>query len=238
LPVPLPCLRASLTTRARAATNSAAKTQVCLGDRKTRLTLPRTPRAERFSRKKESRQAAPFLLWAAWRLPFTGGRRGRRVSRFVEKLILLFTSLLAIPLARQSRLYAFLLAGLQVVGVTLDFLDDVLLLYLPLEAAQRIFERLAFLNANLRQKVPPPNLPKGLLQGYCKYPDIGNDSRSVPKWAWHRFVAVFRQNPANSPFGAARGFSFTLSVEGSARPQRRLQQDDPRLPGPAAPNSS
>ncbi len=30
----------------------------------------------------------------------------------VMKLVLLFTSLLAIPLARQSRFYAFLLAGL------------------------------------------------------------------------------------------------------------------------------
>jgi len=78
------------------------------------------------------------------------------------KLVLLFTSLFAIPLARQSRFYAFLLAGLQVVGVTLDFLDDVLLLYLPFKPAQRIFERFAFLNTNLRQKIPPPNPPYGI----------------------------------------------------------------------------
>jgi hypothetical protein len=77
------------------------------------------------------------------------------------KLVLLFASFLAIPLARQSCLDATLLTGLQVVGVTLDFLDDVLLLYLPLEPAQRIFERLAFLNANLCQKIPPPNMPSG-----------------------------------------------------------------------------
>jgi hypothetical protein len=38
--------------------------------------------------------------------------------------------------------------------VTLDFLDDVLLLYLPLKPAQSIFERLAFLYANLCQKSP------------------------------------------------------------------------------------
>jgi hypothetical protein len=48
--------------------------------------------------------------------------------------------------------------------VTLDFLDDVLLLYLPLEPAQRIFERLAFLYANLCQKNPPPNMPRGLFR--------------------------------------------------------------------------
>jgi hypothetical protein len=81
----------------------------------------------------------------------------------VLKLVLLFASLLAIPLARQSCLDATLLAGLQVVGVTLDFFDDVLLLYLPLESAQRIFERLAFLYANLCQSVPPPYLPNGFL---------------------------------------------------------------------------
>jgi hypothetical protein len=77
------------------------------------------------------------------------------------KLISLFTSLLAIPLARQSCLDAFLLTGFQVVGVTLDFLDDVLLLYLPLEPAESIFQRLAFLYTNLCQKIPPPNPPIG-----------------------------------------------------------------------------
>jgi hypothetical protein len=47
--------------------------------------------------------------------------------------------------------------------VTLDFLDDVLLLNLALKPAQCIFERLAFLYANLCQKIPPPNMPKGSL---------------------------------------------------------------------------
>ena len=50
-------------------------------------------------------------------------------------LVLLFTSFLAIPLARQSCFDATLLTRFQVVGVTLDFLDDVLLLYLPLKPA-------------------------------------------------------------------------------------------------------
>ncbi len=86
---------------------------------------------------------------------------GRRVSQLVKKLVLLFSSLLAIPLASQSCLDATLLTGLQVVGVTLHLFDDVLLLYLPFEPAQRIFERLAFLNANLCPKIPPPNMPSG-----------------------------------------------------------------------------
>jgi hypothetical protein len=84
-------------------------------------------------------------------------------SRRVIESILLFASLLTVPLARQGCLDAALLAGLQVVGVTLYFLDDVLLLYLPLEPAQSVFQRFAFLNANLRQRSPPPNLPVRLL---------------------------------------------------------------------------
>ena len=79
-------------------------------------------------------------------------------------LILLFTSLFTIPLARKGCLDAALLTGLQIIGVTLDFLDDVLRLYLPLKPAQRIFQRLAFLYANLSQNLPPPNLPLWLLR--------------------------------------------------------------------------
>src|ERR1700733_11080287 len=74
-----------------------------------------------------------------------------------------FASFLAIPLACQCCLHAALLTGLQIVGVTLYFLDNVLLLYFPLKPAQRIFERLAFLYANLCQEIPPPNPPNGLI---------------------------------------------------------------------------
>ena len=56
-------------------------------------------------------------------------------SQRVIESILLFASLLTVPLARQGCLDAALLAGLQIIGVTLYFLDDVLLLYLPLEPA-------------------------------------------------------------------------------------------------------
>ena len=70
----------------------------------------------------------------------------------VKRLILLFTSLLAIPLARQCFLDAALFTGLQVVGVTFDFLDDVFLLNLPFKPAERIFKRFAFLHTNLCQR--------------------------------------------------------------------------------------
>jgi hypothetical protein len=92
-------------------------------------------------------------------------------------LILLFAGLFAIALARQSSLHSALFAGLQVVGVTLDFLDDVLLLDLAFEPAQRILERLAFLYANLSQSVPPPNPPKRLLISYLTSPDQSHTPR-------------------------------------------------------------
>ncbi len=82
------------------------------------------------------------------------------------QLILLFTSLLAIPLARQCFLDATLFTGLQVVGVTFDFLDDVFLLNLPLKPAECILKRLAFLYANLCQIDYTPYPAKWLLSEY------------------------------------------------------------------------
>jgi hypothetical protein len=79
------------------------------------------------------------------------------------QLILLFPSLLAIPLARQGCLDATLLARFEVVGVTLDFLDDVLLLNLPLKPAQRVLERFAFLYTNFSQKNPTSKPARGLM---------------------------------------------------------------------------
>jgi hypothetical protein len=111
----------------------------------------------------KTRHAAPALPAISGFTPvLIAGVAGAAYVTTVLMLVLLFTSLFAIPLARQSCLYAFLFTGLQVVGVTLDFLDDVLLLYLPLKSAQRIFERFAFLNTNLSQKIPPPNPPTGI----------------------------------------------------------------------------
>ena len=55
--------------------------------------------------------------------------------QIVKRLVLLVTSLLAIPLARQSCLDATLFTWFEVVGVTLYFLDDVFLLNLTLEPA-------------------------------------------------------------------------------------------------------
>ena len=100
-------------------------------------------------------------------VPADLGRRGRtrriRVGRllcfkhgghpgFKERpLVLFLANFLAIALACQRFLHALLLAGLQIEGMTLHFLDDVFRLNLAFETAQRVFERLTFLHSNLCQ---------------------------------------------------------------------------------------
>jgi hypothetical protein len=54
------------------------------------------------------------------------------------ELVLLFASFLATALARQRFLYSLLFAWLEVEGVTLHFLNNVLLLYFALEATQGV----------------------------------------------------------------------------------------------------
>jgi hypothetical protein len=51
------------------------------------------------------------------------------------ELVLLFAGLFTAPFARECFFYAFLLARFQVKGMSLNFLDNVFLLDLPLEAA-------------------------------------------------------------------------------------------------------
>src|ERR1700744_964966 len=94
-------------------------------------------------------------------------RRGFELAGLeLHLLVLLFASFLAIPLTCQCFLHALLFAWFQIKGVTLDFLDDVLLLNLALEATQCIFERLAFLNANLCQKLHLQTVP---VRAYTDY---------------------------------------------------------------------
>jgi len=78
-------------------------------------------------------------------------------------LVLLFTSFLAIPLACQCCFDTTLFTGLEVVGVTLYFLDDVFLLNLTLEAAQGVLQRLALLQPDFCQYQSPP-LPSNWTQ--------------------------------------------------------------------------
>lgn len=66
-------------------------------------------------------------------------------------LILFLARFLTAALACQRFFHPLLFSRLQVIGVTFHFLDDVLLLYLPLEAAKRILQGLALLKSDFSQ---------------------------------------------------------------------------------------
>jgi hypothetical protein len=100
-------------------------------------------------------------------------------------LLFRFASLLlARPLAGECLLRTALVAGLEIERVLLDVLDDVFLLDLPLEAAKRAFDRLAFLDFDFGQsnytpsptnlhgrqglRRPRPDRPKPVIAGHCK----------------------------------------------------------------------
>ncbi len=71
-------------------------------------------------------------------LNLVGARLSRAapgLERPFHALILVFACLFSGALSSQRCLYTFLLAGLQVKGVSLDLLDNVLLLHLAFEAA-------------------------------------------------------------------------------------------------------
>jgi hypothetical protein len=136
--------------------------------------LSRNPRAESSSYKKNRNKPPRLVPWVSSFLPAScAGSAGTACVTIVLKLLRFFASLLAIALARQCRLYALLLAGLQVVGVTLDFLDDVFLLYLPLEPAKSVFQRLAFLYTNFCQRDPTSKPANWLFLEYRKEPAAG-----------------------------------------------------------------
>jgi len=79
-----------------------------------------------------------------------------RAAGMGAALFLLATDLLAAPLARQGLFGPPPVARLQIEAVLLDVLDDVFLLYLPLEAAEGIFDRLALLDLDLGHDLNTP----------------------------------------------------------------------------------
>ena len=77
----------------------------------------------------------------------------RRSHRW--ELIRLSANLFSGPLSSQSLLHAPLLARFQIVGVTLDFLNDVFRLNLALEPTQGILQRFAVMQSNFCQTDHP-----------------------------------------------------------------------------------
>jgi hypothetical protein len=76
-------------------------------------------------------------------------------------LIWLSATLFSSTLSRQSLLQALLLTRLQVVGVTLHFLNYVFRLNLALEPTQSILQRLTLLQSNFCQTDHPQTRPDG-----------------------------------------------------------------------------
>jgi len=71
---------------------------------------------------------------------------------------LLFASFFTAALTCERFFHPLFLTWLQIKGVTFHFLDDVFLLYLSLEAAKRIFERLTLLQSDFGQTDYTPQL--------------------------------------------------------------------------------
>jgi hypothetical protein len=78
-------------------------------------------------------------------------------ERLIPALILFLACLFAGPLASQRSFYTLSFAGLQVEGVALYLLDDVVLLHLALKAAQSILEGFSLLKAYFCQTDTPPD---------------------------------------------------------------------------------
>ena len=92
------------------------------------------------------------------------GARGSRAAPGggdPQNLVLFLARFLTSAFARQGGLHTLFLARFQVKGVTLDLLNDVFLLYLTLEAAQRVLEGFPLLKPNFRQTAHPQTCPVG-----------------------------------------------------------------------------
>ncbi len=75
-------------------------------------------------------------------------------------LVLLFANLFPSAFPSEGGLYAFLFTWLQVKRVALDLFNNVFLLNLALETAQRVLEGFTLLQSNFCQTNTPPN-PSG-----------------------------------------------------------------------------
>jgi hypothetical protein len=93
---------------------------------------------------------------------------GKTIGR-ITGLILFFSCLFTIPLARQRLFNSTALAGLQVEGVAFHFLNNVFLLHFALKTAQCILKRLAFLHANLCQMNYTSKHPDWVLTDYVTF---------------------------------------------------------------------
>ena len=71
-------------------------------------------------------------------------------------LVLFVSGLFTSPFTSQCCFHSSLLSWFQVEGMLFDFFNDVLLLNLPLEATQRVLQRLSVLKSNFSQSINTP----------------------------------------------------------------------------------
>ena len=136
-------------------------------------------------------QGAPANVWLRHGQPSAKPRCFRDLlRRSGAPLLRLPASLLAVALTGQRLFDAEFLAGLQVEGVPFDFPNDVLRNDLPLEAAERVLNSLAFLEPYVSQTAPPPrpNSCAGIIRTIRTLPSSESSlpepaSPSVPCWA-------------------------------------------------------
>src|SRR5581483_2627594 len=86
-----------------------------------------------------------------------------------NRLILLLARLFPAALTGQGFFHPLLFTRFQVEAVALYFLNDVLLLDLPFEAAQGILQRLALLQFHFGHEKTPPNSSSGTALGYQNF---------------------------------------------------------------------
>ncbi len=97
-------------------------------------------------------------------------RKGHRLAaaaRIVATLIWLSANLFSDALSRQSLRQPTLLARLQVVGVTLHFLNDFFRLNFALEPTQGVLQRFALLQSNFCQTHHPQTSPNRTRHDLC-----------------------------------------------------------------------
>lgn len=84
-------------------------------------------------------------------------------------LVLFLACLFAAALSSQRFFHPLFFTRFQIEGVTFHFFNDVLLLYLPFEAAKRVLKGFALLNSYFRQKNYTPLLALTGLVSYGKH---------------------------------------------------------------------
>ena len=144
-------------------------------------------RSDRVSRRSKV-QGAPANVWLRHGQPSAKPRCFRDLlRRSGAPLLRLPASRLTIALTSQRLLDAKLLAWLQVEGMPLDLPDDVLVHNLPLEAAERVLNSLAFLEPYVSQTAPPPRSSSCVViirpLRSSEPPRRAPASPSVPCWA-------------------------------------------------------